>query len=155
MFIVKKNLKSTRAWPILKSIIHHFDLFFYPRMDNTNFTKRGPVGAMLLFLYEVSMVVLIDFIAILLTPGIFSIQTVNTNMYLIHFHSKIKIKMRFPKCWVWKFQNHLRHSLSIGTRWNKLRWQQQRLQNNCTEPDFQQKSNNYYRYFSEFWQVFW
>ena len=37
--------------------------------------------APLLFLYEVSIVVLIDFIAILLTPGIFVIQIVDTNKY--------------------------------------------------------------------------
>ena len=42
-------------------------------------------GAPLLFLYKVSIVVLIDFIAIFLTPGIFLIQinTNNTNMYWI------------------------------------------------------------------------
>ena len=58
----------------------------------------------LLFIYEVSIVVLIDFIAILLTPGIFLIQIVNTNMYLIHFYSKNNIKMHFPKSWVLKFK---------------------------------------------------
>ena len=66
-------------------------------MNNKNFTKKGPQGAPLLFLYEVSIVVLIDFIAILLTPGIFLIQIVNTNMYLNRFHRKNIIKMRFPK----------------------------------------------------------
>ena len=40
-------------------------------MNNKNFTKRGPKGAPLLFLYEVSIEVLIDIITILLTPGIF------------------------------------------------------------------------------------
>ena len=73
-------------------------------MNNKNFTKRGLQGAHLLFLYEVSVVVPIDFIAILLTPGIFLIQIINTNntnMYLIHFHSK-NIKMHFPKSWVFK-----------------------------------------------------
>ena len=58
-------------------------------MNNQNFTKIGPQG--LLFLYEVSIVVLIDFIRMLLTSGIFLIQIVNTNntlnMYLINFHS--------------------------------------------------------------------
>ena len=71
-------------------------------MNNKNFRKRRPQRAVLLFLYEVSRVVLIDFIAILVTPGIFLIQIVNTNntnMYLIHFHSKNNIKMRFPKSW--------------------------------------------------------
>ena len=59
----------------------------------------GPQGAPPLLLYEVS-VVLIDFIAILLTCGIFLIQIVNTNntnMYLINFHSKNIIKCVFPK----------------------------------------------------------
>ena len=48
-------------------------------------------GSPLLFLYEVSIVVLIDSIEILLTQGIFLIQIVktnNTSMYLIHFNSK-------------------------------------------------------------------
>ena len=61
---------------------------FFPRKKNKNFRKRGPQGAPLLFLYEMSIVVLIDFIAILLPPGIFLIQIVNTNntnMYLNSF----------------------------------------------------------------------
>ena len=77
--------------------------------------KRGPQGAQLLFLYEVSIVVLIDFIAMFLTSGISLIRIVNTNMYLIHFHSKNVIKM-FPKSGVLKFQNQFGHSLSIVTR---------------------------------------
>ena len=84
-------------------------------MNNKNFTNRRPQGAPLLFLYEVSIVVLTDFIAILLTPGIFLIQIDNansTNMYLIHFHSKNIIKMRFPKVEFLKFQTRFKHSLS-------------------------------------------
>ena len=73
-------------------------------MNNKNFTKRGPQGARILFLYKVSIVVLIDFIEILPTPGIFLMQIINTNMYLIHFHSKKNIKMRFPKVWFLKFK---------------------------------------------------
>ena len=68
-------------------------------MNNKSFTKRGPKGAPLPFLYEVSMVVLIDFIAILLTPGIFVIQIINinnTNMYVIHIYSKNMMKIHFP-----------------------------------------------------------
>ena len=64
----------------------------------------------LLFLYKVSIVVLIDFIAILLTPGFFLIHIVNTNnanMYLINFHSKNNIKISFPKCRVFKVSNPL------------------------------------------------
>ena len=66
-------------------------------MNNKNVTKMESQGAPLLFLYKVSITVLIDFIAILLTSGIFLIQIVNTNMYLIDFHNKNNIKMRFPK----------------------------------------------------------
>ena len=67
-------------------------------MNNKKFTKMGPQAqrAMLLFLYELGIVVLVDFIAILLTPGVFLIQIVITNMYLIHFYSKNNIKMHFP-----------------------------------------------------------
>ena len=85
-------------------------------MNNKNFTKRGPQGTLLLFLYERSLVVLIDFIAILQTPDIFLIQIVNTNntnMYLIHFHSK-NIKISFPESCVFKGSNHYKHSLSIA-----------------------------------------
>ena len=78
-------------------------------MNNKFFTKMGAQGAPLLFLYEVSIVILIYFIAILLTPGIILIQinTNNTNMYLIHFHSKNNIKICFPKSWVFKGSNPL------------------------------------------------
>ena len=72
-------------------------------MNNNNFRKRGPQGGPILSHYEVSIAVLIDFLAILLTPGIFQIQIVNTNMYLIHFNSKNNIKLNFPKSWVLKF----------------------------------------------------
>ena len=76
-------------------------------MNNKKITKRGPKGAPLLFLYKVNIEVLIDFIAVLLTPGIFLIQIVNTNntnMYLIRFHSKILLKCVFPKVEVIKFK---------------------------------------------------
>ena len=65
-------------------------------MNNNNFMKRGSQEAPLLFLYEVSIVVLIDFI----NQYVLTIQIVNTNnanMYLIHFHSKNNIIMHFPK----------------------------------------------------------
>ena len=92
--------------------------------------------ALLLFLYEMCIAGLIDFIAILLTPGIFLIQIVNKNMYLIHFYIKNNIEMHFPKVGFLKFQIRIRHSLSIGMLWNKLCWHQQRLHNNAAEPDF-------------------
>ena len=59
----------------------------------------------LLFLNEVSIVVLIDFIAILLTPGIVLIQIINTNMYLMLFYSK-NIKMHFIKKLGFKVSKH-------------------------------------------------
>ena len=107
-FFIHKNGKSTRSWHILKSNSTSFQfLKKFPRMNNKNFRERGPKRPSLLFLYEVSIVVIIDFIAILLTPGIFLIQIVNTNMYLINFHIK-NIKMCFPKSWVFKIskQHH-------------------------------------------------
>ena len=79
--LLLENRKSTRAWPILKSNSTSLWFnFFFPRMNNKNFMKRG-LGAPLLFLYKVSIIVLIDFIAILLTPGIFLIQIINTNVF--------------------------------------------------------------------------
>ena len=152
LFIIQKNGKSIRAWPILESNSTSLRFkFFFHRMNNKNFTRRVPKGAPLLFLYEVSIVVLIDFTTILLTPGIFFIQifnTNNTNMYLIQFHSKNITKMHFPKVVFLKFQTYLNYSLSITTRWNKLRWHQQRLPNNVTPSDFPPKKlvNNYYIY---------
>ena len=107
--------------------------------NNKNIMKMKPQGALLLFIYEVSIVVLIDFIAILLTRGIFLIQIVNTNItkvYLNHFHSKNNFQKRFPKSWVFKVSTNLNHSLSIATRWNKLRWRQQRHHNNLSPSEF-------------------
>ena len=112
-------------------ILHHFDLKKKILGWIIKFLQKGS-QAQLLFLYEVSIVVLIDFIAIFPTPGIFLIQIVNTNntnMYLIHFHSKNIIKMHFPQSFFLKFQNHYKHSLSNATWWNKLRWHQQRFHN--------------------------
>ena len=92
LFFIQKNGKSTRAWLILKSNSTSFWFkTFFPRMNNRKFKKRVSQGAQVLFLYKMSKVVLIVFITILLTPGIFLIQIVNTNntnMYLIHFHSE-------------------------------------------------------------------
>ena len=125
-------------------------------MNNKKFTKRGAQAAPLLFLYKVSIVVLIDFIAILLIPGIFLIQIVNTNMYLIHFHIKNIIKMHFPKSWVFKVQNRFRHFYSS-----------ERGEINCVDisKDFtttlqipickKKLINNYYVHCSDFWLVFW
>ena len=65
-----KNGKSTIAWLILKSNSTSFDFKkFLLGWIIKKLGKRAPLG--LPFLYEVNIVVLIDFIAILLTPGIF------------------------------------------------------------------------------------
>ena len=132
-------------------------------MNNKNFTKKGSKRALLLFLYKVSLVVLINFIAILLTPGIFLIQIVNRNMYLIHFYSKNNIKMHFPESLVFKLKLDISHSLHITTWWNKLRWHQQRLHNNTAS---QIKKNKYIliiiiyivkhfdRFFDTFFKIF-
>ena len=114
LFIKTKNVQEHYLY--LNQILHHLTYKKIPRMNNKKITKRGPQGAQLLFLYEVSIIVIIDSIAILLTPGIFLIRIVNRNMYLIQFYSKNNIQMNIPKRWVLKFQNHFRHSLSIATR---------------------------------------
>ena len=116
--LFKKMEKVQEHDLYLNQILHHFDFKKFPRINNKNFTKGGPQGALLLFLYELRIVVLIDFIVILLTPGIFKIQSVNTNntnMYLIHFHSK-NIKMHFPKSWILKFETNLNYLLFITAR---------------------------------------
>ena len=144
LFIIKKNVKSTRAWAILKSDYTSFWFNkFFPRMNNKNFTKRGPKGAPLLFLYKVSIVVLINFIAILNSMHLF-----NTNMYLIDFNSKNSIKMHFPQNMVFKFQTHFSHSISIAARWNKLCWHQQRLPNSVALADLKKKLINNYKIYS-------
>ena len=67
-------------------------------MNNKKFMKRGPQGALFLFLYEVTIVVLIDFIAILtdfiaiLTPGIFLIQICIKFIFIVKI-----LKCIFPK----------------------------------------------------------
>ena len=110
----------------------------------------------IIFLYEVTIVVLIYFIAILATPGIFLIQIVDTNVYLINFYGKNNIKMHFPKSWVLKFQNRFRHSLSIVTPWNKLRWQEKSHLNKVQEPNFQKRKIKYinFTYNVIFWRFF-
>ena len=75
---VQKNVKSTRARPILNKILHHFDLKKkIPWINNKIFTKRWPQVAPILFSYEVSIVVPIDFMAILLTPASRHLFTAN------------------------------------------------------------------------------
>ena len=65
-----------------------------------NNKKKYEKGAPLAFIYEASMVVLIDFIAILLTPGIFLMQIINinnTNMYVIRIYRKNMMKIHFSQ----------------------------------------------------------
>ena len=120
LFIIKKNGKSTRAWPILKSN----STSFWFKKNFLGWIIKKLWKFTLLFLYKLSIVVLIDFIAILLTRGIFFRQIVGRNMQLIHFYIKNNIKMHFSKVEFLKIQNCYRHSLSIATRWNKLHWHQ-------------------------------
>ena len=119
LFIIKKKRKMYKSVTYTKIKFHIilFYIFFF-RMNNKIFTKGG-ARAPLPFLYKVSIVVQIDFISILLTLGIFLIQIINTNntnMYLIYFHSKNSIKMRFAKSMVFKFQTRFSHSLSVAAR---------------------------------------
>ena len=97
--LFKKTEKyKSMTYTKINSTLFSFRTIF-PRMNNKNFTKRGPKEAPLPFLYKGSMVVLIDFIAILLTPGIFLIQIINinnTNMYVICIYSKNMVKIHFP-----------------------------------------------------------
>ena len=86
-------------------------------MNNKNFRQRGPERGPPLFFHEVNIVVLIDFIAMLLTPGIFLIQIVNTNntnMYLIHLFKKILLNV-FSQKLCFKVSKPIRHLLSIVT----------------------------------------
>ena len=69
VYYSKKMKKIQEHDLYLNQILHHFDLNFFPRMNNKRFRKRGTHWAPLLFLYDVSLVVLIDLIAILLTSG--------------------------------------------------------------------------------------
>ena len=99
VYFFEKKEKVQEHDLYLNQILHHFELIIVFLGSIIKNKKMRPQRVPLLFLHEVSIVVLIDFIAILLTPGIFLIQIVNTNntnMYLIYFHSKNIIKMRFP-----------------------------------------------------------
>ena len=156
LLIIHKYWKSTRAWPILKSNFTKFQcLKKFLRINNKKFRKWGPQGAPLLFLYEVSIVVLNYLTAILLTPGIFLIQIVNTNMYLLHLHSKNNIKMHFPKSWVFKGSNPLQTFIIHCNVGNKLHWHKQSLQRCVTGISKTKWINNYNIYSLKCWQVFW
>ena len=146
-----KKQKKYKSMPILKSNSTLFWFWnFFPRMKNKNFTERRQRDIFLLnlFLYERSIVGLIDFITILLTPGIFLIQIVNTNntnVHLIHFHSKINIQMHFPKSWVFKDSNQsINH---YPSRCGEIKCVDiSRLHNNVSPSDLKKRNNNYYIY---------
>ena len=139
LFKKQKKYKSMTYTKIKFYIISIY--IFFPGMNNKKFMKRGPRRP-LLFLYEVSIVVLIDFIAILQPPGIFVIQTVNTNMYLIHFHSKTNIQLRFPQSWVFKVSNKSQ-SLNFYLRKKTKNYSAVNCMHyNVSPPDFQKKQLN-------------
>ena len=77
LFIIKKTEKVQEHGPILKSNSTFWLIFFFRNMNNKKFMK-GATGPLfftkLVFLYKVSKAVLIDFIAMLITPGILLIQ---------------------------------------------------------------------------------
>ena len=116
----KKTEKVQGHYLYLNQILHNFDLehFFHiltslrSEYSTSNWFHSNTLNSMHLF---------------------------NTNMYLIHFHSKHIINICFPKSWVFKVSN-LNHSLSITVRWNKLRWHHQRLNNNVMPNDFQKNN---------------
>ena len=113
---LKKREKVHEYDLYLNQILYHFDLkIFFLGWIIKKLQKWGPAPIS----YEVSIVVEIDFIAILLTPGIFLIQIFDTNVYFNQFHGKNNIQMRFPKSLVFKVSNQSHHSLSISTQWNK------------------------------------
>ena len=72
LFIIHKNEKSTRAWLILKPNSTSFRFFKKILGWRINSRKRAKEHSYI-FIYESSIVVLIDFIAIFPTPGIFLI----------------------------------------------------------------------------------
>ena len=66
LFIIqKKNEKVEEHDIFVNQILHHFDFKKIPRMNNKKIAKKWPQGAPLLFLDEMGIAVLIDFIAIL------------------------------------------------------------------------------------------
>ena len=101
LFIIHKMEKLQEHDLYLDQILYHFHInFFFLERIMKILQKWDPRGPPLLFLYEVSIAVLINFIVILLTPGIILIQIVNrnnTNVYLIQFHSKTNIQIRFSR----------------------------------------------------------
>ena len=43
LFIIKKKTDEVQEHELYKNqILHHFDLIFFPMMNNKKFTKRGP-----------------------------------------------------------------------------------------------------------------
>ena len=79
MFIVQKTESVQEHDLYLNQILHHFDLKSFFLGSIIKILGKGVPGGPLLFLYEVSIAVLIDFRAVLEIPGIFLIQIVNTN----------------------------------------------------------------------------
>ena len=106
LFIIKKKWKSKRAWPILKS--NYTSFWFkkrFPRINNKKFMKRRHKSG-LLFLYKVKKEAPISLQSEYSSSNWFHsnthnfrclFNTNNTNMYLIHYHSKNIIKKYFPK----------------------------------------------------------
>ena len=126
LFIIQKNRRSTRAWPIVKSNctsfwFKHFFLGWIIKKIWKG-AQGGPTPISLRIEHSSSNWFHSN---TLNSRHLFNIiQIVDRNMYLIHFYIKNSIKMHFSKVEFLKFQNRFRHSLSIATRWNKLCWHQ-------------------------------
>ena len=72
-FCSLKRKNIIRTWPIVKPILHHcHPINFFRLVKYKKVTKRWDKGAPHWFFKEVSILVLTDIIAILLTPGLFS-----------------------------------------------------------------------------------
>ena len=107
LFIVKKKGKSTRAWPILNQILHHFDL------------KKKFLGLIIKILWKGwsqgpgspdpislrSEYSSSNWFHSNTPKSRYLFNTNNTNVYLIDFHNKNNIQMRFPKNRVFKVSN--------------------------------------------------
>ena len=104
LFIIKKKMEKVQEHDLYLNQILHFELnFFFPGWIEFFLWKGGPAPISLRSEYSSSNWFHSN------TPNSrhFLIQIVNTNMYLIHFHSKNNITMLFPKSCIFKGSNTL------------------------------------------------
>ena len=95
--LFKKIEKVQEHDPYLNQILHHLDLkSFFLRWITKIFGKGGPTPISLRSEFSSSNWFHSN------TRN--SRHVFNTNVYLIHFHSKNNIKICFPKSWVFSFK---------------------------------------------------